>query len=83
MLFQFFFQRPKLLILLRLYLGRRDLGPKLNDPGQIFHGQSGLGLGLQLDDLCIELNFLAAEHGKTLIILLVVFPAVGKHFDFQ
>ncbi len=82
-LFEVLLQGLELLIFLRLYLTGGNLGPELNDPGQIFHGQSGPGLALQLMDGAVQLQCLTAQQGQTLIVLFIVLSVIGEHAHLQ
>ena len=65
-----FLQMGQALILLLLNLAGGDLGPQLDDPGQVFHRQGGVSLGGQPVPLAGELELLTLEDGQPLIGLL-------------
>ena len=60
------------LVLLLLDLGGRDLGPQLDDPGQVGHGQGRGRLGLQGLELVLEPGLLALELGQLLEVLALL-----------
>ena len=71
-------QLGELLILLLLDLAGRDVGPQLNDVGQMLHPQGGDRLGLQLVLLRLQAQLLAADVSQTGVGLL----RVGGHHYF-
>ena len=64
MLLQPVLQLGQALELLFLDLAGGDLGPHLNDPGDVVHGQLGHTLGLQGGKLLLQPQLLAAELGN-------------------
>ena len=74
-------QSLDLLILLGLNLGSGDFCPKLNNAGQILHGDRRRWDLLQLLNLIGQFAQAAANHGKTLIML--VFRILREHPQLQ
>ena len=64
MLLQTLLQLGQAAEFLLLDLAGRNLGPHLNDPGNIVHGQLGRTLGLQGRQLLLQPQLLAAELGN-------------------
>ena len=65
------------LVLGLLDLAGGDLGPQLDDPGQMGHRQGRGALGVQLAQLVLELDLPALDGGQPLVILAAAL--IGHH----
>ena len=61
-------------VFLLLDLAGGDLGPQLDDPGQVFHREGGGALVGQTVFLCAELELLALQYSQPLVGALAVGP---------
>ena len=77
--FQAALQLAQALELLLLDLGRRDLGPQLDDVGQVLHGQLGVALFHQAAQLRVQLHLLAFQLRHPGVVALGLFLLLLQH----
>ena len=70
MLLEAVVQIGKALQLIGADRGCRDLGPELDDPGEVIHAQGGHGFCLQLPKLGLALHLTASERGDACVTLV-------------
>ena len=73
----------QLLIFLCADLAGRDLGPELDDAGQIVDGEDGLRQLLELCDLGIELQIAAAQLRHAGVVVLRLLGVLGQHAELE